>query len=107
MAVFQVSRLRVQVGRLDEYLDHLDDIKAVNERYGLKSRRILNASLAGEQTGELVIISEFEDLVAQARWAQERKQDPEYQAWQKTTANSNPDSPATILSMILLTEIVR
>jgi heme-degrading monooxygenase HmoA len=107
MAVFQISTLRVKPGRLEDFLAHQDAIKEINQRYGLKSRRILRASIAGEDTGEVLIVSEFEDLIGHARWSQERSQDPEYQEWRKTTPNANPDSSSVLLSTVLMTEITR
>lgn len=107
MTVFQVSRVRVKPGRLEDFMAHQDEIKDINARYGLKSRRILRATLAGEDVGTVLIVSEFEDVVAHARWTTERSKDPEYQVWRATTPNANPDSPATLLSTVLLQDITR
>lgn len=107
MAVFQISTLQVKPGRLEDFLAHQDAVKEINRRHGLKSRRILRAAIAGEDTGAVQIVSEFEDLVGHARWSQERSQDPEYQEWRKTTPNADPDASSVLLSTVLMTELTR
>lgn len=107
MAVIQLSTVRVKPGRLEEFMAHQDAIKEINARYGLTGRRLLRKTLAGEQTGEILIFSEFADMTAYVRWTEERGKDPDYQEWRKTTPNSNPDSGAELLSTILLTDITR
>jgi heme-degrading monooxygenase HmoA len=107
MAVIQMSTVRVKPGRLEEFMAHQDAIKVINARYGLTGRRLLRKTLAGEQTGEILIFSEFEDMAAYVRWNEERTKDPEYQEWRKTTPNANPDSGADLVSMVLLTDITR
>lgn len=107
MAVIQLSTVRVKPGRFEEFMAHQDAIKAINARYGLTGRRLFRKTLAGEQTGEVLIFSEFESMTAYVHWTEERNKDPEYQEWRKTTPNSNPDSGAELLSTILLTDITR
>ncbi len=107
MAVFQISTLRVKPGRLDDFFAHQEAIKAINQRYGLISRRILRASIAGSATGEVLIVSEFADYVSHARWSQERSKDPEYQAWRETTPYADPDAAAELLSTVLMSDITR
>ena len=46
---------------------HQDAIKEINRRYGLKRRQILRTSIGGDDTGEVLIVSEFEDFAAWAR----------------------------------------
>ena len=105
MPVYQVSTLRIKPGRFQEFLAHQEAIRPINERYGLTKRRILRASIAGDETGTVLIVSEFDDLAAWARWTEERAKDPEYQAWRRATPHANPDSPATLLSTVLYTDV--
>ena len=107
MSVYQVSRLRIYPGRLEDFMAHQDAIKEINQRYGLKRRQILRTSIGGDETGEVMIVSEFEDYAGWARWNEERSRDPEYKKWRQTTPAANPDSPAQLLSIVLMNDITR
>ena len=107
MSVYQVSRLRINPGRQEDFMAHQDAIKEINQRYGLKRRQILRTTIGGDDTGEVLIVSEFEDFAAWARWNQERSKDPEYKKWRETTPAANPDSPAKLLSTVLMNDITR
>jgi heme-degrading monooxygenase HmoA len=107
MSVYQMSRLRINPGRLEDFLAHQDAIKEINQRYGLKRRQILRTSIGGDDTGEVVIVSEFDDYAAWARWSEERSKDPEYERWRQATPAANPDSPARLLSTVLMQDITR
>lgn len=107
MPVIQMSTVRVKPGRMEEFMAHQDAIKPINARYGLTGRRLLRATMAGTNTGDVLIVSEFADLAAWTRWNEERNNDPEYREWRKTTPNSNPDAGAELISSMLLTDITR
>jgi heme-degrading monooxygenase HmoA len=105
MAVFQISRLRVKPGRLQDLLEHQRDVHEINKRHGLVSRRILRASLAGEDVGMVMIVSEFKDLQGYVDWTNGREGDPDYREWRKTIPANDPDAAADLLSTILVHDI--
>ncbi|HEU0163593.1 MAG TPA: hypothetical protein VFQ54_01040 [Thermomicrobiales bacterium] len=106
MAVYQISLMKIKPGRMQDFIDHQEAVREINERFGLKSRRLIRAGLAGPDVGLVQIISEFEDVVAHATWTHERAKDPEYKEWRKSTPGADPDSPGTLLSTALYSDIV-
>lgn len=105
MSVYQVSRLRIRPGRMEDFLKHQQEVHEINMRHGLVDRRILRGTLAGEDVGIVLIVSEFENLQGYVNWTEGRSQDPEYREWRKSTPANNPDASADLLSTILVDDI--
>ena len=64
MAVAEVTTLTVKPDRLEAYVDRARKFKAAIEREGAKNVRLLSAVVAGEATGSLAFIAEYDSFAA-------------------------------------------
>jgi hypothetical protein len=97
----QVIAVRVEPGKLEQYVSVLAKLNGVLERLGVPSRlRVWQATVAGDNTGVVVVGIEHADLAAYADTTTKSAADPE---WQQLIAGL--DEIRTVLSHNLYREI--
>src|SRR5262249_25699883 len=103
MAVIAIFTYEVKPGRMDDFMAKLREASAPRFVSDVmpKSFRIFRCTVPGPDTGPLIMMIEYEDMAAYgARTAFENSN----QEWKKLFA-AQPDSPETLRSVQLLTEI--
>ncbi len=91
MAVVFVNTETVKPDRYDDYLAQARQIKALVERCGGKSVRLLAGLVAGEATGAMTFIVEADDFGAMGAVTDKIFSDPEGQAIMASlSTSSNP-----------------
>ena len=103
MAVIAVFRYEVKPGRMDDFMTKLKE--AAHPRFESKvmpkSFRLFRSTVPGPDTGPVIMMIEYEDMAAYgARTAFENSNTE----WKKLF-EAQPDSPETLRSVELLTEI--
>jgi 6-phosphogluconate dehydrogenase (decarboxylating) len=99
--VLQVVAVQVKSGMVDKYVSRVDKLKAVQERLGTKGTiRVWQASIAGDNTGTVVVGVEYPSLAAFAEGMEKLNADSE---WQGIIAGL--DDIRTIVSTSLYREL--
>jgi 6-phosphogluconate dehydrogenase (decarboxylating) len=99
--VLQVVAVQVKSGMVDKYVSRVDKLKAVQERLGTKGTiRVWQASIAGDNTGTVVVGVEYPSLAAFADGMEKLNADSE---WQGIIAGL--DDIRTIVSTSLYREL--
>jgi hypothetical protein len=93
-SLLQTVTVKVEPGRLDDYVAEINKLQAVSGRVGSASKiRVWQATAAGPATGNVIVSSIHESLVSYANDTAKMQADPE---WQKTIAGL--DDMRTIVS---------
>lgn len=103
MSVIAIFKYQVEPGRMADFMAKLQ--KAASPRFSSKvmpkSFRLLRSTVPGPDTGPVIMMIEYEDMSAYgARTAYENSN----AEWKKLF-EAKPDSPETLLSVELLTEM--
>jgi hypothetical protein len=103
MAVIAIFTYEVKPGRMDDFMAKLK--KAADPRFESKvmpkSFRLFRSTVPGPDTGPVIMMIEYEDMAAYGARTAFENSDPEW----KKLFEAHPDSPETLLSVQLLTEI--
>ena len=93
-SLLQTVTVKVEPGRLDNYVAEINKLQAVSGRVGSASKiRVWQATAAGPATGNVIVSSIHESLVSYANDTAKMQADPE---WQKIIAGL--DDMRTIVS---------
>jgi len=95
MAVVLVSTLTIKPDRMEDYVELARRFKASAEKHGARNVRLLAAVVAGEATGTLAFLSEYDDFAASGGVADRVYADPVRML--RTTSTS--DSPVASFQM--------
>jgi hypothetical protein len=104
MAVVAVYKYAVKPGRMADFMAKLGEAASpkFNSRVMPASVRMFRSTVPGPDTGAVILMIEYEDMAAYgARAAYEHSN----QNWKKLF-EPTPDSPETLLSVELLTEML-
>jgi hypothetical protein len=104
MAVIAVFKYAVKPGRMSDFMAKLGQAASpkFNSRVMPKSMRMFRSTVPGPDTGAVILMLEYEDMAAYgARTAYEHAN----RNWRQLF-ESNPDSPETLVSVELLTEML-
>jgi hypothetical protein len=77
MAVVVVTTLAAKPDRYEDFLAELRSAKAIMEKHGARSVRVLAGTVAGEATGTVVFTEEFDDFAQYGRYTDAVMADPE------------------------------
>jgi hypothetical protein len=99
--VLAVTVVKVK-GDEAKYLEKADTTKAHIKRLGAQSVRFFRAIYAGEGTGLIIAVSEFENAEAFGKALVKRTEDKKYQEWFKDLRESGA---AELVSVSLLEEV--
>ncbi len=100
-SVLQIVAVRVNPGKLDNYLERIEKLQAISDRLQAGGTlRVWRATLAGDNAGTIVVGIEYSSLAAFAENSSKVEADAE---WQK--AISRLDSIRTIVGRSLYREI--
>jgi hypothetical protein len=103
MAVIAMFTYEVKAGRMDDFMAKLK--KAGDPRFESKvmpkSFRLFRSTVPGPDTGPVIIMIEYEDMAAYGARTAFENSNPEW----KKLFEAQPDSPETLGSVQLLTEI--
>jgi NIPSNAP protein len=104
MAVIAVFRYEVKAGQMDEFMAKLR--KAAHPRFASpvmpKSIRLFRSTVPGPDTGPVIMMIEYENMAAYGARTTFENTNPEW----KQLFERRVDSPETLLSVELLTEMV-
>ncbi len=104
MAVIAIFKYQVQPGRVTDFLAKLRE--AAHPRFNspvmAKSFRLFRSTVPGPDTGPVIMMIEYEDMAAYGARRAFENANPE---WHKLF-EATPESPETLLSVELLTEMV-
>jgi hypothetical protein len=103
MSVIAVYRYAVKPGRMAEFMAKLGEASSpkFSSRVMPKSVRVMRSTVPGPETAGVVLMIEYDDMAAYgARMAYEGAN----ASWRKLF-EPTPDSPETLLSVELLTEM--
>lgn len=101
MAIATLTTWKSAPGQRDELLKVFETAKIIQERHGARVRMWTVAS-GGTAFGHMFYVTEHDDFEAYARWQKSIAADPEWHALAPVLFN---DSPGTVLSSVLLSEI--
>lgn len=103
MAVIAIYTYEVKPGRMDEFMAKLRKAAepSFESKVMPKSFRLFRSTVPGPDTGAVIIMIEFEDMAAYGARATFENSNPEW----KKLFEAQPDSPETLRSVQLLTEI--
>jgi NIPSNAP len=98
--VLQVTAVQVKPGQMDAYLAKVKQLQAIIKRLGTPgTTRVWEATLAGDDSGTVVVGVEYPSLAAYAESTSKVSADPE---WQKMMAGL--DDMRTVVSRSLYRE---
>jgi len=103
MAVIAVFKYQVKAGRMPDFMAKLQQAAhpRFNSRVMPKSFRLFRSTVPGPDTGPVIMMIEYEDMAAYgARTAFETAN-----AEWRNLFDATPESPETLLSVELLTEL--
>ncbi len=104
MAVRMIFTFQVHPGRRKDFLTRQAELKKLAERHGAKTR-YWQSDLAGQNSGNVSSVSEFDDYAAFAKFRDALYADPEYQAFlERVQADPNP--PATMVARASANEVI-
>ncbi len=103
MAVIAIFKYQVKPGRVEDFMTKLHD--AAHTRFDSpampKSFRLFRSTVPGPDTGPVIMMIEYDDMAAYGARTAFENANPE---WRKLFA-ATPDSPETLISVELLTEV--
>jgi hypothetical protein len=103
MAVIAVYRYAVKPGRMSDFIAKLGEASSpkFNSRVMPNTVRLLRSTVPGPDTGSVIVMLEYDDMAAYGVRAAYEHANPFWRKlWEPT-----PDSPETLLSVELLTEM--
>ncbi len=103
MAVIAVFKYQVKPGRMNEFMAKLRE--AASPKFASnpmpKSFRLFRSTVPGPDTGPVIMMIEYDDMAAYGARTAFENANPEW----KTLFEATPDSPETLISVELLTEM--
>lgn len=100
-AVRTASRFRVTPGKNQEFQSQVAEAKGIISRLGGRVR-VWQATIAGENTGQVAVVVEHDDIVAYANFQQKLTADA---GWLALIAKVGANPTATPVGMSLATEL--
>ena len=103
MAVIAVFKYHVKPGQMDDFMAKLRE--AASSRFASssmpKSFRLFRSTVPGPDTGPVIMMIEYDDMAAYGARTAFENANPEW----KKLFEASPDSPETLISVELLTEM--
>lgn len=103
MSVIAIFKYQVQPGRMADFMTKLREAAhpRFTSRVMPKSFRLFRSTVPGPDTGPVTMMIEYEDMAAYGARTAYENANPEWRA----LFEAKPDSPETLLSVELLTEM--
>jgi len=103
MHILSTSLARCSPGRRDEFLSLALESMKLFERHGANHTRLLSALTAGQASDVYALTNEFETAEAYGTFVDDLFRETEFEAFM--TRITGPDSPMTVVSRNLATEV--
>lgn len=103
MAVIAIFKYQVKPGRMADFMAKLQEaaLPKFSSKAMPKSFRLFCSTVPGPDTGLVIMMIEYEDMAAYGTRTAYESSNPEW----KKLFEAKPDSPETLLSVELLTEL--